>query len=154
MKGGIFVKRIFCVLPVLMLVLLFSSCGNDITSIEDYEWKMRTVMSNDTDAFQDEKDFVIVVGEPDEVYPDAEIVEVILTAKDGRLTISDKTNGKEYNGDYKIIKKTAESFGYELTVDGIYGYATASPTKYYSGDEIPTLPIVLGDYTLYFIPNK
>ena len=40
---------------------------------------------------------VVAVGEADERYPDAEIVDMTLTAKDGEITITDTTNGKTYN---------------------------------------------------------
>ena len=43
--------------------------------IEDYEWKMRTVMSNDIEL-ADSDEVVLAVGKPDEIYPDAKIVDL------------------------------------------------------------------------------
>ena len=117
--------------------------------IEDYEWKMRTVMSNDIEL-ADSDEVVLTVGKPDEIYPDAKIVDLTLVAKDGKLTITDATNSKTYEGIYKVAKKTPDGTDYEITIDGKNGYATVAMTKYYDGTEEPTLPINLGTHSIYF----
>jgi hypothetical protein len=68
--------------------------------------------------------------------------------------VADKTNEKTYSGTYKVTAKTPKSIDYEITLDGISGYATVAPTKYYDGSEVPTLPISIGEYSLYFIPQN
>ena len=68
-------KRVLFVIPVLILTLLLASCGTETVSIEDYEWKLQAVMKNDVEAAQDEDTLVIAVGETDELYPDAKIVD-------------------------------------------------------------------------------
>lgn len=147
-------KKLMFVLSLLMLPLMLSSCGAETVTIDDYEWKMRTVMSNNTETATDADAFVSVVGEPDELYPDAKVVDLTLAAKDGKITVTDKTNGKTYSGTYKVTQKTPEGTDYEITIDGVNGYATVAPTEYYDGTDIPTLPINLGEYSLYFIPNE
>ena len=77
-----------------------------------------------------------------------------LTAKDGEITITDTTNGKTYNGTYEVMQKTPKGTDYEIIIDGVTGYATVSPTEYYDGSEIPTLPINIDGYSMYFIPNE
>lgn len=57
-----------------------------------------------------------------------------------------------FTGSYKVQQKTPKGTDYEITIDGIEGYATVAPTEYYDGSKVPTLPINLGDYALYFIP--
>ena len=87
-------RTLTIMISVMMLTVLaftFSACGNDATKIEDYEWKMRTVMSNDIEL-ADSDDVVLAVGEKDEMYPNAKIVDLTLAAKDGKLTITDATN--------------------------------------------------------------
>ena len=42
---------------------------------------------------------------------------------------------------------------YQIMIDGVEGVAVLSLTEYYSGTEIPTLPINMGEYSIYFIPN-
>ena len=63
-------KKIISLLLMLILVFTLSACNGDVVSIEDYEWKMRTVMSNDIEAAQNEDELVVAVGEADELYPD------------------------------------------------------------------------------------
>lgn len=147
-------KRLVLFFPIIFAIILLSSCAIDLASIEDYEWKMSAVMSASVSDAQDERDFVIAVGEEDAAHPDAKIVELVLTANDGILTLTDASAGKTHNGTYKITAKTPKSIDYEVTIDGIKGYATVAPTKYYDGSEVPTLPISIGDYSLYFIPKN
>ena len=147
-------KKIISALFVPLVAFACSACCADVAAIEDYEWKMRTVMSNDIETAQYQDELVIAVGEADELYPDAKIVDLTLIAKDGEITITDTTNGKTYNGTYEVQKKTPKGTDYEIIIDGVTGYATVSPTEYYDGSEIPTLPINIDGYSMYFIPNE
>lgn len=147
-------KKLIALFCAAIFAVTLSACNADVVKIEDYEWKMRTVMSNDTEAAQYQDELVVAVGEADELYPDAEIVDMTLTAKDGEITITDTTNGKTYNGTYEVIQKTPKGTDYEIIIDGVTGYATVAPTEYYDGTEIPTLPINIDGYSLYFIPNE
>ena len=147
-------KKILSVLFVLLIVFTLSACNADVVAIEDYEWKMRTVMNNNTEAAQYQDELVVAVGEADELYPDAEIVDMTLIAKDGEIAIIDTTNGKTYSGTYEIMQKTPKGTDYEIIIDGATGYAIVAPTEYYGGSEIPTLPINIDGYSLYFIPKE
>lgn len=145
-------KKIISLLLMLILVFTLSACNGDVVAIEDYEWKMGAVMRNDIEAAQNEDELVVAVGEEDDIHPNAKIVDLKLVAKDGSITISDATNNKTYSGTYKVQQKTPKGTDYEVTIDGIKGYATVAPTEYYDGSEVPTLPINLGEYSLYFTP--
>ncbi|MBR6513662.1 MAG: hypothetical protein IKT46_02385 [Clostridia bacterium] len=90
----------------------------------------------------------------DDIHPNAKIVNIKPVAKDGSITITDATNNKTYSGTYKVQQKTPKGTDYEVMIDGIKGYATVAPTEYYDGSEVPTLPINLGEYSLYFTPNN
>lgn len=147
-------KKILSVFLMSLIVLTLSACNADVVAIEDYEWKMRTVASNDIEAAQDPDELVIAVGEADELYPEAEIVDLTLIAKDGEITITDTTNNKTYSGTYEIMQETPKGTDYEIIIDGATGYATVAPTEYYDGSEIPTLPINIDGYSLYFIPKE
>ena len=147
-------KKILSVLFVSFIVFALSACNADVVAIEDYEWKMRTVMNNNTEAAQYQDELVVAVGEADELYPDAEIVDMTLIAKDGEIAIIDTTNGKKYSGTYEIMQKTPKGTDYEIIIDGATGYAIVAPTEYYGGSEIPTLPINIDGYSLYFIPKE
>ena len=147
-------KLLYIVSLMLLFIFSLSSCASETISIEDYEWKMRTVMSGNIETAQNEDALIVAVGESDELYPDAKIVDLTLIAEDGKITITDKTNIKTYTGTYKVQKKTPKGTDYEITINGQDGYATVAPTEYYDGSEVPTLPINLGEYSLYFIPIK
>lgn len=147
-------KKLIALFCTVIFAVTLSACNADVVEIEDYEWKMRTVMSNDTEAAQYQDELVVAVGEADELHPDAEIVDMTLTAKDGEITITDSTNDKTYSGTYEVQQKTPKGTDYEIIIDGVTGYATVSPTEYYDDSEIPTLPINIDGYSLYFIPNE
>ena len=147
-------KKLIALFCTVIFAVTLSACNADVVEIEDYEWKMITVMSNDTEAAQYQDELVVAVGEADELYPDAEIVDMTLTAKDGEITITDSTNDKTYSGTYEVQQKTPKGTDYEIIIDGVTGYATVSPTEYYDDSEIPTLPINIDGYSLYFIPNE
>lgn len=137
-------KKIYCLVLASIMLLTLSACGTEKNEIEDYTWKMRTVMRNDTDLV------VPAVGEADEVYPDAKVVDLTLTAKDGKITITDATNNITYEGTYTVEGKNPKGTDYKITIDGKEGYASVAMTKYDDGSEEPTLPVNLGDYSIYF----
>ncbi len=147
-------KKFICISLIMIFTFALTACNANVVQIEDYKWKMRTVMSNDIEDAQYQDELVIAVGEADELYPDAEVVDLTLIAKDGEITITDTTNGKTYNGTYEVQKKTSKGTDYEIIIDEVTGYATLSPTEYYDGSEEPTLPISIGDYSIYFIPKN
>lgn len=145
-------KKIISIFLLIVFVFSLSACSGKVVAIEDYEWKLRAAMSNDVEAAQIEDELVVAVGEKDDIHPNAKIVDIKLVAKDGEITITDATSKKTYTGTYKVQQKTPKGTDYKVTIDGVEGYATVAPTEYYDGSEVPTLPINLGEYSLYFIP--
>lgn len=147
-------KRIALVMLLVMSMLL-SACGikgKPIAYIESYEWKMMSVMSNNTDLSEDE--LVIAVGEQDELYPNAKVVDMILTATNGEITLIDATNNETYTGTYKMTEETSKTVTYEIEIDGIKGNATITITEHLGNRLTPTLPINLSEYTVYFLSNE
>ena len=147
-------KKVLSMFLTTIMIFTLSACGGDVVAIEDYEWIMRTVASNDIETAQAPDELIIAVGETDALYPEAEIVDLTLNAKDGAITITDRTNNKTYSWTYEVQQKTPKGTDYEIIINGVSGYATVSPTEYYDGSEIPTLPININGYALYFIPEK
>jgi len=147
-------KRLIVFVLTLVLTVLLSACGKETLHIEDYQWKMRVVMSDFAEVPADEDALVIAVGEFDELYPNAKIVELILTASDGTIMLVDATNDETYSGTYSLLEETSKEIHYEIAVGGIIGRATLSSSKRYSGMEKPTLPIHFGEYSVYFLPNE
>ena len=101
-------KKIISIFLMLTFTFALSACNSDEIAIEDYEWKMRTVMRNDIEVAQNEDELVVAVGEADELYPDAEIVDLTMIAKNGEITVTDTTNNKTYNGTYKVSQETPD----------------------------------------------
>ena len=143
-------KKIISLFLMLVFVFALSACSGDVVAIEDYEWKMGAVMRNDIEVDLNEDELVVAVGEKDDIHPNAKIVDIKLVTKDGTITVIDATNNKTYTGTYKVQQKTPKGTDYEVMIDGIKGYATVAPTEYYDGSEVPTLPINLGEYSIYF----
>lgn len=135
---------------ILLLILIFTTGCSGFSSpkIEDYTWEMSSVA-----YVEDEQLVMVAVGESDPVYPEAKVIDMILTASSGKITITDKTNNKTYEGTYEVESKNHESTIYKITLDGKDGYATVAMTTYADDSETPTLPINLGDYSMYFYAN-
>ena len=149
------IKRLAALVLALTMTMLLSACGingKPIVYIESYEWKLQSVMNNDTEVSEDE--LVIAVAEQDEFYPNAKVVDIMLIAKDGEITLTDATNAKTYTGTYKMTEETSKSATYEIVIDDIAGNATITITERLGNRLTPTLPINFGDYTAYFSPNE
>jgi len=139
-------KRIISIIILIAtLTMSLSACGMGKVKIEDYKWKMRTIMHG-----EDNQVVVDAVGEDDPAHPEAKIIDMTLIAKDGKITITDHTNNKTYEGAYKVEQKTPAGTDYKVTIDGKEGYATVAMTTYADGTEEPTLPINLGTHSIYF----
>ena len=138
-------RTISTIMLIAVLTITLSACGMGKVKIEDYEWKMRTIMHG-----EDNQVVVDAVGEDDPAHPEAKIIDMTLTAKDGKITITDHTNNKTYEGTYKVEQKTPAGTDYKVTIDGKEGYATVAMTTYADGTEEPTLPISLDGYSMYF----
>lgn len=137
-------KKIIPVLFICILAMIFSACGKSEIGIEDYEWKLRTAVN------MNQAGLVVAVGEKDDAHPDAKIVDVVLTANDGELVITDKTNNETYEGAYEEMYITDSSEDYKIIIKGKDGYATVAYTTYADGTREPTLPIAVDGYDLYF----
>ena len=139
-------KRIAsCFLLVTLLLLAFSACAEVRLDIEGYEWHLRTAMTVKGGELT-----VVATDGTDAVHSEAKTVDITLKVDDGRLTIIDSTNGKTYEGTYRVEGRNPRGTDYKVTVDGKEGYATVAMTTYADGGEEPTLPINLGEYSLYF----
>ncbi len=134
-----------CFLFLTALTVLFSSCGMGKLKIQDHEWKMRCIMhAEDSQVVYD------AAAEESSTHPEAKIIDMTLAAKDGKITITDVTNNKTYEGTYTVSGKNPKGTDYKVTIDGKEGYATVAMTSYADGKEEPTLPINLAGYSLYF----
>ena len=138
-------KIVSILLLAATLMFALSSCGMGKPKIEDYEWKMRTIAH-----IEGEQLVYDAAAEESTAHPEAKIIEMTLVAKDGKITITDVTNGKTYEGTYTVSGRNPKGTDYHITINGKSGYAGVAMTSYADGSEEPTLPISLDGYSMYF----
>ena len=138
-------KIVSILLLAATLIFALSACGMGKPKIEDYEWKMRTIAH-----IEGEQVVYDAAAEEITVHPEATIIEMTLVAKDGKITITDVTNNKTYEGTYTVSGRNPEGTDYHITIDGKSGYAGVAMTTYADGSEEPTLPIGIDGYSMYF----
>lgn len=138
-------KKVLILILAVTVIFALSACGMGKTKIEDYEWKMRTITH-----IEDNQPVYDAAAEKISTHPEVKIIEMSLVAKDGKITITDVTNGKTYEGTYTVSGKNPEGTDYHITIDGKSGYAGVAITTYANGTEEPTLPITLDGYSMYF----
>ena len=138
-------KIVSILLLAVTLIFALSACGIGKPKIENYEWKMRTITH-----IEGEQLVYDAVAEESTAHPEAKIIEMTLVAKDGKITITDVTNGKTYEGSYTVSGRNPKGTDYQITIDGKSGYAGVAMTTYADGSEEPTLPISLDGYSMYF----
>ena len=132
---------------VISLLTTLSACGSRRVKIEDYEWKMSYVIhEEDGQAVFDALGGVISYSPS----PTVSRVDMTLIAADGKITITDITNDKTYEGTYAVSGKNPRGTDYTVTIDSKSGNAGVAMTTYADGTEKPTLPIKLGDYSICF----
>ncbi len=142
-------KAISILLLLIVVIITISACATTRPKIEEYEWHLKYAMRVENEQLN-----VLARNEEDGAHPEAKIVDIVLVAQNGIITITDKTNNKIYTGTYVIEKNTPKGTDYKISIDQKNGYATVAMTTYHDGTEEPTLPISLGDYSLYFYANK
>ena len=122
-----------------IMIIALTACGMSKPKIEDYEWRMRMIMH-----IEDNQVVYDAVEEESDTHP---------IAKDGKITITDVTNGKTYEGTYIVSGRNPEGTDYHITIDGKSGYAGVAMTTYAAGSEEPTLPITLDGYSMFSTLN-
>lgn len=133
----------------LLLLLLLTACGNTaVPAIDEYSWLMTSVQSGTAQGQ------AIAYGERgSSTLGYAQKTKLICTAKNGKLTIKDKTNNKTYCGTYKLDCSDPKSAVYDISVDGNQGKAVAAMTTYYDKSQEPTLIIRVDDYAINFFAD-
>ena len=122
-------KIVSILLLAVTLIFALSSCGMGKPKIEDYEWKTRTIAH-----IEGEQLVYDAAAEESTAHPEAKIIEMTLVAKDGKITITDVTNNKTYEGTYTVSGRNPEGTDYNITIDGKSGYAGVAMTTYADGN--------------------
>lgn len=138
-------KFLLIVLTIVLLTFAFSSCGANKLKIEDYEWSMSYIVHIENDQIVYD-----AVSEENEKASELSVIDMTLVASNGKITITDKTNEKTYEGTYIIDSKTPDGINYKITIGEKSGLASVAMTTYADGTQVPTLPINLDGYTMNF----
>lgn len=138
-------KKYLLLVTVFCLLIFCVGCGSQDSSISEYEWYLERAF-----YVENEKIVVEAANELSSAHPEAKIVEVQLTAQDGKIVLIDSTNNITYEGTYTVLEKNPGGTEYEITIGDITGTATVAMTTYSDGSQIPSLPVKLGKYTLQF----
>lgn len=138
-------KTVSILILTAILALTLSACGAGNPKIEDHEWKMRVIMH-----VEDDQVIYDATAEEQSSCPEAKIVDMTLVADNGKITITDITNDKVYEGTYTVSGRNPKGTDYHITIDGRSGYATVAMTTYADGTQEPTLPITFDGYSMYF----
>lgn len=131
-----------CVAVIVFLILSFPD-------IENRTWVLSYAQQTEAPylVVANGKDFDVSAMQ-DPIFSSSEQVELICEAKDGTLRLTDKTNGKTYEGSYQRASDGgARSFRearYTVVIEGTNGTASINPGAH------PTLFVSVDGYCLHF----
>ena len=164
MKGGDDMKKL-CLLLAVCLLFCLTGCTRFNVKIEDHTWQMLTVQKNELDSqiLACSPAYALVAA----YVEGATVVDMVCTAQDGKLIITDKTNQKTYEGTYEITSENKNPLAtdketlYNVTIDGQTGLLTAyneylstnrtGSGDYWGLDDRHAVKLYIGDYIVYFL---
>ena len=125
-------KTLALLLAFVLIALSLTACGNTM-KIQKSTWSLYSVANGDEDI----------------------PLDGTLTARLGKLTFKDRTNDKTYTGTYEDRDEFSPTAAdYRVSLDTARGRALISVGENEKGETITTLTLLLGDYTLVFLPEK
>lgn len=136
-------KIVRIALPVILCTGIIIFLILSIPSIEKRTWVLSYAQQAQSPCF------VVAHGEDynvsnidDSMFEFSKPIELICEAKDGKLVLTDKTNGKTYEGTYTT--SSLRKRNYKVVIDGLEGTANISSVAN------RTLIISIGGYLLNF----
>lgn len=143
-------KKVIPILTCLWLLFALTGCQREnALAIESYTWNMRFAAYGTEDPQN-----VVAVGQEDPAYPNADRLTVTLTARNGTLTVTDCSTEKTYTGSYTAESKNRDGIIYRITVNETVGFATVSYTADTDGRRMPTCPVRIGEWSIYFYADS
>ncbi len=138
-------RMLLIIISALISIAILSGCSAK-NKIEDREWIM-TIAQNDTGIVAHHPSESIEFGNNTASVP----TELICSADDGKLTLTDKTNGKTYQGSYeKLDDEEDERVNYSVRIGNTDGTAIITTASSLDGEEYFNLIIVVGSYAINF----
>jgi len=144
---GTEMKKFFLIVVVL-LVLISGCTGGDIPVIDEYIWLLTSVQSAEENG-----QIIACRPQDSDINESAAVIEMECAAGNGKLTLTDKTNGQVYTGTYSRTGKDLRSAIYAVEIEGLEGVAVSAMTVYHDGSETPTFIVNLHDYALNFFAD-
>lgn len=131
-----------------LIFLLFTGCeniGKNIPEIDSYIWQVKTVQTSENNG-------EVIACSPEKyyIYKSAKQIDLTCKAEKGKLTITDSTNNKTYEGTYKKTNKAVDGVIYEINIEGKKGYAASGITTYSDGSSENVFNMSIDDYSLSF----
>lgn len=136
-------QKMIAVLFLVAMLLGLTACAQSDNLIEKNLWNIATVQSIENNG-------AIIACAPNTAASDAALIDLSLSAQNGKLTLEDRTNTATYEGTYAIADSDAQSTIYAVTLNGNDGTAVLSDTKYADGTAHATLILTVGNDTLTF----
>ena len=140
------IRSVFLVILCVGITMFWISL---IPRMENRTWRLSYAQQADAPTFvvahNADYDFS---GDESALYNFSKPVELTLQAKDGKLLLIDKTNGKTYEGTYEVASDRFGKFSvftkksYTVVIDGLQGTANFSSNR--------TLFVSIGGYYLNF----
>ena len=142
-------KKAIAFTPVFVVVLcIFLYSAFLKPKIEIHTWELFSAQQSEAPYFTvaHHYNYTFADDENDTLFKFSKPIELTCVAKNGKLTITDKTNDKVYNGTYKVKSWNRFTFQrYEIVIEGKKGKANIS-------DRFNrTLSMSIDGYNLYFV---
>lgn len=141
-------KKVLVIGLLICFLAGMTGCSKgEAVRIEDYDWNLTFVLVGEDGR---------VLGcapEHYEAHKDDETIQVMdidCIVSDGKYTIIDVINDKEYSGTYEVLEEDKESVIYTLTGEDVAGMAVTSITKGDDGSKTPTLIVSMDGYDINF----
>lgn len=132
-------KKIIIFITVFIFCFCISGCSNDN---QKTTWNMEYIQGKDGEVIYCSK-------ENKNIYPNADIKNIICILEKKHITIRNKDTGEEWMGSCKKIGKDNKSIIYEVKFDdNKTGNLVKSFTKYENNTQHDTLIISSGEYSL------
>ena len=94
-----------------LLLVLLTGCAGKAPNIDEYSWIMTSVQSMEAGGQ------AVAYGERgSSTLEGAKQIELLCEAKDGKLTLTDRTNDRTYTGTYQQSQRDPKSTIYEVEV--------------------------------------
>ncbi len=132
-------KKLIVVITLFFSCISIGGCSNDN---QKTIWNMEYIQGKGGEI-------IYCSNENKDIYPNADIKNIICFLQESAITIRDEDTGEEWIGTYKIIDEDSKSLMYEVKFDNNKtGHLVKSFTKYEDNTKRDTLIISYEEYSM------